>query len=142
MALTAVSTVSQTVNTNSPVVYNTSENSNPCVISYSNGSSTITLKRAGKYLIGFTGTATTVATAGGTVTMHLYANGTEVNGFEASQSATADTVIMNLSQTPFMIRVNPNCCAITDNVPVSITIQNDGTPATFTNANITVTKLS
>ena len=74
--------------------------------------------------------------------MHLYANGTEVSGFEASQSATADTVIMNLAQTPFMIRVNPNCCAITDNVPVSITVQNDGTPATFTNANITVTKLS
>lgn len=142
MALTAVSTVSQTVNTSSPVIYNTSENSNPCVISYSNGTSTVTLKRAGKYLIGFTGTASAVATAGGTVTMHLYANGTKVNGFEASQSATTSTAVMNLVQTPFVVRVNPNCCAVTNNVPVSLTVQNDGTPATFSNANITVTKLS
>lgn len=142
MALTAYSTTSQVVSAGSPIVYNTSENSNPCVISYSNGSSTITLKRAGKYLIGFTGTATATETAGGTITIHLYKNGNEVNGFEASQTVADSTSVVSLSQTPFVVRVNPNCCAVTDNVPTSITVQNDGASATFTNANITITKLS
>lgn len=142
MALTTFSNTTQTVNTGSAVVFTTNYNSNSCTVRHSAGSSAISLHRAGWYLVDFTATASTVATAGGTATFHLYGNDTQIEGFEASQSATADTVIMNLSQSQFMVRVSPNCCAVTNNIPLNLTIQNDGTPVTITNANVTVTKLS
>ena len=66
---------------------------------------TLIISCPGIYEITFNGTAT----AAGTV--QLYMNGTEVNGATSTGTTLAFTTL---------IQVNPNCCAVTNNIPVRI----------------------
>lgn len=141
MALTTYTNTSQTVASGGNVIFNFTNDTNSCVIKHSNGTSVIVLNKPGWYVVDFTGTGSLVSTTGGTVTFHLYANGTLVPGFEASASSSDDTTILNLSQSSFLIRVAANCQSVLDNCPVSLTIRNDGASAILTNVNSTVTKL-
>lgn len=141
MALTTYTNTSQTVATGGNVIFNLKNDTNSCIIQHTNGTSVVNLNKPGWYLIDFTATGSLVSTTGGTATFHLYLNGNITNGFEASASSADDTTVLNLSQTSFLVRVVPNCAAISTNCPVAVTIRNDGANTILTNTNLTVTKL-
>ena len=81
----------------------------------------------GIYEITFNGTAT----ADGTV--QLYVNGEEINGAISTGTTLSFTAL---------IQVNPNCCAVTNNLPARIQVINDGAAAlTLTNVALTIIKV-
>ena len=81
----------------------------------------------GIYLVSFDATAS----AAGEV--QLYLNGEEVPGALAEGTSLAFTAL---------IRVNHNCCAITDNIPAIVQVLNEGAAAlTLTNAALTIVKV-
>lgn len=81
----------------------------------------------GIYLVSFDATAS----AAGEV--QLYLNGEEVPGALAEGTSLAFTVL---------IQVNPNCCAVTNNLPARIQVINDGAAAlTLTNVALTIIKV-
>jgi hypothetical protein len=60
-------------------------------------------------------------------------NGEEVSGALAEGTSLAFTAL---------IRINPNCCAITDNLPATLQVLNEGAAAlTLTNAALTIVKV-
>lgn len=99
------------------------------------GNGVLTLNRPGFYMINFSGTAT----GDGAITAQLFVNGTAYAGATATETGTG-TGDVNLS-FPAIVQVEPNTCNDTANCPLSITIQNAGVAATYTNAVVTVTKL-
>lgn len=81
----------------------------------------------GIYEITFNGTATAAGTA------QLYVNGEEINGAISTGTTLSFTVL---------IQVNPNCCAVTNNLPARIQVINDGATAlTLTNVALTIIKV-
>lgn len=81
----------------------------------------------GIYEITFNGIATTAGT------VQLYVNGQEVNGATSIGTTLAFTAL---------IQVNPNCCAVTNNLPARIQVINDGAAAlTLTNVALTIIKV-
>lgn len=99
------------------------------------GNGVLTLNRPGFYMINFSGTAT----GDGAITAQLFVNGTAYAGATATETGTG-TGDVNLS-FPAIVQVEPNTCNDTANCPLSITIQNTGVAATYTNAVVAVTKL-
>lgn len=99
------------------------------------GNGVLTLNRPGFYMIDFSGTAT----GDGAVTAQLFVNGTAYAGATATETGTG-TGSVNIS-FPAIVQVEPNTCNDTNNCPLSITIQNTGVAATYTNAVVTITKL-
>lgn len=88
---------------------------------------TLTIGCPGIYKITFNGTAT----AAGTV--QLYVNGEEINGATSTGTTLAFTAL---------IQVNPNCCAMTNNLPARIQVMNNGAAAlTLTNVTLTIIKV-
>ena len=81
----------------------------------------------GIYEITFNG----AATAAGTV--QLYINGEQVNGATSNGTTLAFTAL---------IQVNPNCCAVTNNLPARIQVINNGAAAlTLTNVALPIIKV-
>ena len=81
----------------------------------------------GTYQVSFNATAS----AAGEV--QLYLNGEEVPGALAEGTSLAFTAL---------IRINPNCCAITDNLPATLQVLNEGAAAlTLTNTALTIIKV-
>ena len=81
----------------------------------------------GIYEITFNGTATAAGTA------QLYVNGEEIDGAVSTGTTLTFTAL---------IRVNPNCCAVTNNLPARIQVINDGAAAlTLTNVALTIIKV-
>ena len=98
---------------------------------------TFQLNKPGYYYVTFNadGAATTAA---GDVVVVLQNNGVVVPGAIATQTVAAADDAVNLAFTT-IIRVPPSCCAV-DNT-ANLTLVNTGVAATFTNANINITKL-
>ena len=98
---------------------------------------TFQLNKPGYYYVTFNadGAATTAA---GDVVVVLQNNGVAVPGAIATQTVAAADDAVNLAFTT-IIRVPPSCCAV-DNT-ANLTLVNTGVAATFTNANINITKL-
>lgn len=89
--------------------------------------STITINCPGIYEVTFNGTAS----AAGEVQLTL--NGLNVEGAIANGTTLTFTVLVG---------VNPNCCAVTDNLPARLQVVNTGEAAvTLTNVGITVIKV-
>lgn len=130
---------SQTLAQNAPIVFNTNGVAKGCSVTHVAGSTSVNINRAGVYMVQFNADAVGSGTAGN-LTAQLYGNGAVVTGAESTAYSGAATDIMNLSFTA-LVRVNPNCCAITDNIPYVLTVQNTGEGATYSNAAITVTKV-
>lgn len=61
-------------------------------------------------------------------------------GAEATQTSESTTDIAHLSFTT-LVRVLPNCCAITNNNPLTLTVVNTGIATTVSNAAMTVVKV-
>ena len=99
--------------------------------------STFQLNKPGYYYVTFnaSGAATSVV---GDIVVALVNNGVVVPGATATVSPTVINSTRNFAFST-IIKVPPSCCAI-DNT-ANLTIVNTGVAATFTNANINITKL-
>lgn len=89
--------------------------------------STVQLNCPGIYEVSFNGTAST------TGIVQLYLNG------EAVPGAIANGVSLAFAA---LVKVNPNCCVITDNLPARIQVLNaDGSAIALSNVALTIAKV-
>jgi hypothetical protein len=107
-----------------------------CTVKHVDGTPAFTLTKPGYYYITFNGTITN--TAAGIVTVELLNGGVAVPGAEASVTTAATTDERSFSFAT-IVRVLPSCCAI-DNTTI-LTVANTGIAATYSVANINITKL-
>lgn len=99
---------------------------------------TISLNRAGYYLVNVT--ATFVAGVAGTASIQLYEGDTPNATAIASATATAnDSYNLSFSK---VIRVFPNCCANTTNLPKVLSVYNVGVAGSMARFNISVVKVN
>lgn len=124
-------TTGQAVKFNSTVINNT-----PCAISFTEGNTSIKLKRQGYYLLQFN--ATGVATAAQNTGIQMYVNGVAVSYAQAESTPAAIGDDFNLAFST-IVPVKCSCCAI-DNV---LNIDFRATSDTSTSiANIIITKIA
>lgn len=133
------SITAQTAASNSNLNFNVNSVLTGCTVSHSAGAPSIQLKRPGYYMVHFDASA--AATATGDVTVQLNGNGSAIPGAISTINSTAATDIGNLSFTA-IVQVLPNCCAIQSNSPLTLTVENTGVEATYSNAAITITRLA
>jgi hypothetical protein len=107
-----------------------------CTVKHVDGTPAFTLTKPGYYYVTFNATITD--TAAGVITAQLLNGGVPVPGAEASVTTAAATDERSLSFAT-IIRVLPSCCAI-DNT-TTLTVANTGVAATYSVANINITKL-
>ena len=107
-----------------------------CTVKHVDGTPSFTLTKPGYYYITFNGTITN--TAAGIVTVELLNGGVAIPGAEASITTAAVTDERSFSFAT-IIRVLPSCCSI-DNT-TTLTVANTGIAATYSVANINITKL-
>ena len=107
-----------------------------CTVKHVDGTPSFVLTKPGYYYVTFNGTITD--TTAGIVTAQLLNGGVAVPGAEASATVAATTDEHSLAFAT-IIRVLPSCCAI-DNT-TTLTIANTGLAATYSVANINITKL-
>ena len=133
--LYANTTTSQTVAAGGTISFNTStiETGTICNGGIINNNTSIRIRKPGIYKVDFNGsTDTTTSDA----TVQLYVNGTAYTGALSTAPVGGDVGFTCL------VQVLNNCCAIKSNLPATLTVVNTGTAATFTNAAITITKVS
>lgn len=126
---------SQPIAVDDTLNFNVSRILTGCTVNHVDGSPSFTLTKPGYYYIAFN--ADVLGTAAGDVTAEL------INGSVAVPGATATTTIAvgETANIAFatIVRVLPSCAAI-DNTTI-LTVLNSGVAATYTNANINITKL-
>lgn len=107
-----------------------------CTVKHSDGTPTFTLTKPGYYYVTFN--AITTGTTTGTVTAQLL-NGTNV--VPGAVASTTITTVGDIRPLAFatIVRVLPSCCAIDNST--TLTISNTDVEATYSNANINITKL-
>lgn len=134
--INSYSLTNQTVNTNGLLNFNIDRIVTGRTVKHADGTPTFTLTRPGYYYVTFNGTITD--TAAGNITVQLLNGSTAVPGATASATIAAETDEQSVAFTT-IIRVLPSCCAI-DNT-TNLTISNTGANATFSVANVNITKL-
>ena len=126
---------SQSVAVDDTLNFNVTRILTGCTVNHVDGSPSFTLTKPGYYYVTFN--ADVLGTAAGDVTAEL------INGSVAVPGATATTTIAvgETANIAFatIVRVLPSCAAI-DNTTI-LTVLNSGVAATYTNANINITKL-
>lgn len=139
--LNTYTNTSQEIAENSPILFNNNNILTTCgPISHSAGTASISLNGTGYYFITFNADAAITDTTAGDVSAQLYLNGEAYNGAEATfYSATAGED-GNISFST-IVHVLPNCCAIRNNNPLTLTVVNTGLAATYTNVSLTVYRL-
>lgn len=133
-------TTSQTLATNAAINFNNNAIQTGCTATHSIGSTVISLNKPGFYMVSFNADAVEAGTAGD-VQVQLIGNGIAIPAAEATINSASATDIVNPSFTA-LVRVLPNCCSNTANVPYSLTLVNTGVGATFSNAALVVTKVA
>lgn len=133
--LNSYNTTTQEILTDGVITFTTDRILTGCTVTR-NGSS-FQLNRSGYYFVSFNATGATTDTAGDLIVV-LRNNSVDIPGATATFYSEADTNVGTLTFST-IIRVPPSCCAI-DNTAV-LTIVNTGVGATYSNANITITKL-
>jgi hypothetical protein len=108
-----------------------------CTVTHSEGTTSFRLNKPGYYFVVFNGDAATTATAG-EVVIELLMNGVSVPGASATNYSAAAVNVQNLSFST-IIKVPPSCACVDNST--TLTLQNSGVAADYTNANITITKL-
>lgn len=133
--INSYSTISQAVAADGTINFDTTRILTGCTVKHTDGTPTFTLTKPGYYYITFN--ADVLGTVAGDVTAELINGTTPVPGATATTTiAIGDTAGIAFAT---IVRVLPSCPAI-DNT-TTLTIQNSGIGATFTNANINITKL-
>ena len=128
--------LSKLVPVDTPLDFDTTRILTGCTVTHLDGSPTFTLTKPGYYYVTFN--ATVAATATGNVVAQLLNGADEI---PAAASSTTIATAGDLYPISFatIIRVLPSCCAI-DNT-TKLTIVNQGIEATYTDAEINITKL-
>ena len=136
--ISAYNTSEQTVVENGNLLFSTNRILTGCTVTHEPGTATFSLNRPGYYFVSFMGDAAATAADPGVIAVQLLSNTTEVPGALSSSNSTgaADTQSLSFST---IVRVTPTCCPMT--TPVTLTLQNTGVEAVFSNVNFTVTKL-
>ena len=133
--ISSYSLVSQAVAADGTLNFDTTRVLTGCTVKHADGTPTFTLTRPGYYFVTFDGVVTSDAT--GTVTVELLNGADSVPGAIASTALVADGIAtLNFST---IVRVLPSCPAIDNTTKLSVL--NSGIGATFTSANINITKL-
>lgn len=131
---------SQTVVTGGSIVFNTNAIQTGCTATHTTNTNAVSLNKPGIYMVSFNSDAVESGTAGN-ITVQVYGNGTLIPSVESTAFSGTTTSVVNPNFTA-LIRVTPNCCASTGNVPYVLTFVNTGVGATYTNAAVTVTKVA
>jgi hypothetical protein len=134
--ISAYTLVNQDVEIGGLLDFDTNRIATGCTVKHVDGTPAFTLTKPGYYYITFNGTITD--TAAGNVTVELLNGGVAVPGAEASTTIAAITDERTVAFAT-IIRVLPSCCAI-DNT-TTLTVANTGVAATYSVANINITKL-
>ena len=133
--ISSYSLVSQAVAVDGTLNFDTTRVLTGCTVKHADGTPTFTLTRPGYYFVTFDGVVT--SDAAGTVTVELLNGADSVPGAIASTALVADGIAtLNFST---IVRVLPSCPAIDNTTKLSVL--NSGIGATFTSANINITKL-
>lgn len=104
---------------------------------FTNTDTTISINQSGYYEVNVT--ANVVPTAAGVYTIQLYDGLTAIDTALASVTAAAnDTYNLSFSK---IIRVLPNCCSVTTNVPKVLSVVSGGVAANIDTINISVKKV-
>lgn len=108
-----------------------------CTVTHTAGTDSFKLNKPGYYYVAFDGSASTIGTAGN-VTVELFSNGAAVPG---ALTSTYSAAAVNVGSLGFstIVRVLPSCNCVDNSV--TLTLQNTGVEATYTNVNLTITKL-
>lgn len=139
--LNTYTNTSLAVATDAPITFNNNAIHTCGPVSHAAGTPSIVLSGTGHYLVAFNGSAAITDTTAGNISVQLYVNGEAYPGAQGTiYSATADQD-GNINFIT-LVRVLPNCCAIRDNSPLTLTVVNTGLAATFTNAALTVMRVS
>ena len=134
--ISAYSLTDQLVAVDGLLDFDTNRIATGCTVKHVDGTPAFTITKPGYYYITFNGTVTD--TAAGNVTVQLLNGGVAVPGAEASITTAATTDERSFAFAT-IIRVLPSCCAI-DNT-TTLTVANTGIAATYSVANINITKL-
>lgn len=138
--LYSYSNTEQSVTVNGAIIFTNSTVSTCECITHTAGTGSISLTAIGYYLVSIEVDAANTTATTGNITLELYTNGTAYAGAEATATSDSTTDITHLSLST-LVRVLPNCCAITTNTPLTLTVVNTGIAATISNATITVVKV-
>lgn len=103
------------------------------------GTNTITLNKCGVYMVSFDAAAATTETSGD-VTVQMTKNGVLQPQALTTANSAATTDIESLSFVTLVQVPSNNSCRCCDS-PVAISFSNTGVAATFTQANVVVTKI-
>lgn len=133
--ISSYSLISQTIAVDGTLNFDTTRVLTGCTVKHADGTPTFTLTKPGYYFVTFDGVVT--SDAAGTVTVELLNGADPVPGAIASTALVADGIAtLNFST---IVRVLPSCPAIDNTTKLSVL--NSGIGATFTSANINITKL-
>ena len=137
--LSTYNITSQTVAVNGSLIFSNNQYQTGCSTLHTPGSTTIEIRDPGTYFLMFNGTAAATAAATEPITVQLFNGTTAIPGAVASELSATDTDIVNLAFGT-IIQIRPSCPSIS-NVGY-LNIQNIGVEANFTNANLSLIKIS
>ena len=133
--ISSYTSTSQTLLTNALINFNINAVETGCTVTHAEGTPTFSLNRPGLYYVAFNADA--LPTAAGDLVVQLRSNNELVPSAIATTTGTT-TSTENLSFSR-IIQVKPSCCSIDNSVNLSVI--NSGIGATYSNANIVITKL-
>ena len=107
---------------------------------YSNTSTGVTLQRSGVYKV--TATLVGTGTEAGDVTVQLFSNGSPVAGAISTQTiTTADTEFRTFTIDTFILVNNGEVLGYNSTLAQTLTLENTGVGATFTNVVLNIVKV-
>ena len=135
-SLYAYNTASQTVPVNGTIAF-----TNSTVTGCSLRQATTTnseIRHSGLYSVSVSATVASTETSGN-ITIQLLQNDVAVPGAASTTTSTAATDVESVSFS-VPLAINPNCCAVTNNVPANLSVIVTGNAATVTNPIISIIK--
>ena len=127
---------SQTVQAGGSILF-TNSSTTGCSIKQATTSNSQILN-PGLYNVSVSATVASTETAGN-ISIQLYKDGVPVQGAISSADSTAATDLEAVSFS-IPVVVNPNCCAVTNNLPTNLSVVVTGVAATVTNPIISIIK--
>lgn len=135
-SLYAYNLASQTVTAGGPILF-TNSNVTGCSIKQATTSNSEIIN-PGLYDVSVSASVATTGTAGN-ISIQLFQNGVAVPGAISTANSTAATDVEAVSfSVPIVI--NPNCCAVSNNLPTDLSVVVTGVSATVTNPIISIIK--
>ena len=133
--INSYTSTSHTILTNALIDFDINAVKTGCTVTHAEGTPTFSLNRPGLYYVAFNADA--LPTAAGDLVAQLRSNNELVPGAIATTTGTTtSTESLSFSR---IIQVKPSCCSIDNSV--NLTVINSGVGATYSNANIVITKL-